>query len=84
MTITTISNRKLKHNLRRATKAAQTGPVFITDRGQPAYVLLSFDDYQRLIGKGRNILHALSMPGLSGSQVAFPRSRALPRSVDFD
>jgi PHD/YefM family antitoxin component YafN of YafNO toxin-antitoxin module len=30
--------------------AAMNGPVFITDRGKPSYVLLSIDDYSKLAG----------------------------------
>jgi len=57
--------------------------VFITDRGVPAHVLLSIADYQRITGQGRNIVAALSMPGLSDIEVEFPRSRALARGADF-
>ncbi len=39
--------------------------MFITDRGKPAHVLLSIQEYQRLSGQGRSILDALSMPGLA-------------------
>jgi hypothetical protein len=83
MTITTISSREL-NDVSRAKKAAKNGPVFITDRGRPAYVLLSYEEYQRVIGKGRNIVDALSMRGLSSTQVRFPRSRELPRPADVD
>ncbi|MCY7307107.1 MAG: type II toxin-antitoxin system prevent-host-death family antitoxin, partial [Rhodoferax sp.] len=34
-----------------ATRAAADGPVFVTDRGRPAFALLKFDDYHRLSGK---------------------------------
>lgn len=84
MTTTTISSRELNHDVSRAKKAAKSGPVFITDCGKLAYVLLSYEEYQRVIGKGRNIVDALSMPGLSSIQVNFPRSRELPRPADFD
>jgi len=84
MTITTLSSRELNQDVSRAKKAAKRGPVFITDRGKPAHVLLSYEEYQRLTGKHRNIVEALSMPGLSDIEAEFPRSRALPRSADFD
>ena len=48
MTITTLSSRELNQDVTRAKKATKRGPVFITDRGKPAHVLLSFADYQRL------------------------------------
>jgi len=84
MTSTTISSRELSQDVSRAKDTANDGPVFIMDRGKPAYVLLSYEGYQRIIGKGRNIVEALSMPSLSDIEVKFPRSRDLPRPSDFD
>lgn len=84
MTITTLSSRELNQDVSRAKKAAKNGPVFITDRGNPAHVLLSYEEYQHLTGKRRNIVEALSMPGLSDIEVEFPRSRERPRPADFD
>ena len=49
MTITTISSREFNQDTSRAKKAASEGPVFITDRGKPAHVLLSIEDYQRIM-----------------------------------
>ncbi len=59
--ITTLSSRELNQDIGRAKKAAKDGPVFITDRGRPAHVLLSIDDYHRLAGDRRNIVDALAM-----------------------
>jgi prevent-host-death family protein len=84
MTITTLSSRELNQDVSRAKKAAKRGPVFITDRGKPAHVLLSYEEYQRITGKRRNVVEALSMPGLSSIEAEFPRSRGLPRPADFD
>ena len=50
MKVTTLSGRDFPRNIRRARRAADDGPVIITDRGEPAYVLLSHDDYRRLAG----------------------------------
>lgn len=63
MAITTISSRELNQDVTRAKKAAKHGPVFITDRGKPAHVLLSIEEYQRLTKQRRNIADALAMPG---------------------
>ena len=65
MTITTLSSRELNQDIGRAKKAARSGPVFITNRGKPAHVLLSIEDYRRLAGERRNLVDALFMPGLS-------------------
>lgn len=69
MTITTLSSRELNQDVTRAKKAARHGPVFITDRGRPAHVLLTFEDYQRLTGRKRNIADALAM--LDATDIAF-------------
>lgn len=65
MAITTLSSREFNQDTSRAKKASCTGPVFITDRGKPAHVLLSIAEYQRLSGNHRNIVDTLSMPGLA-------------------
>jgi prevent-host-death family protein len=84
MTITTLSSREFNQDTSRAKKAAAEGPVFITDRGVPAHVLLSIEEYQRITGRDRNIVEALSMPGLSDIEIEFPRSRELARPAEFD
>ena len=81
--ITTLSSREFNQDTSRAKKAASEGPVFITDRGKPAHVLLSIEEYQRITSHRRNIVEALSMPGLSDIEVEFPRSREPARPADF-
>jgi hypothetical protein len=39
------------------------GPVFITDRGTPAHVLMSIDEYRRLTNAGGSLIDALAMEG---------------------
>ena len=50
MRVTTLSSREFNQDTGRAKKAAKDGPVFITDRGVPAHVLLSIEEYQHLAG----------------------------------
>jgi prevent-host-death family protein len=50
MPITTISSRQFNQDASGAKKAANDGPVMITDRGEPAHVLLSIAEYRRLTG----------------------------------
>ena len=75
MTITTVTSRELNQNVGRAKKAAKSGPVLITDRGKPAHVLLSIEEYRRLAGQGRSLADALSMPGLADIEFEPPRVR---------
>lgn len=85
MTITTISSREFNQDAGGAKKAAEKGPVIITDRGKPAHVLLSFEDYRKLMGKGPSLLEVLAMPG--GEDIEFdpPRLQGpISRPVDLD
>lgn len=76
MSITTLSSRELDQDIGRARRAAHDGPVIITDRGKPVHVLLSFEEYQRLIGQQENIIDQLGLPpGVEDVEVDFPRSR---------
>jgi len=79
MTITTLSSREF-HGAR---KAANEGPVFITDRGKPAHVLLSIEHYRRLTGSRREISDALAMPGVEDIAFDPPRARIDIRPADF-
>ena len=83
MTITTLSSREFNQGASEAKRAANNGPVFITDRGRPAHVLLSFDDYQRLTKQRRNIADALAMPGIADIEVEPPRVTIKSQPVDF-
>jgi prevent-host-death family protein len=62
MAITTMSSREFNQDTGRAKNAARSGPVFITDRGRPAHVLLTFDDYHRLAGSKDSIVDLLGVP----------------------
>ncbi|WP_119269449.1 type II toxin-antitoxin system Phd/YefM family antitoxin [Taklimakanibacter deserti] len=85
MTITTLTSREFNQDTSRAKKAAKKGPVFITDRGRPAHVLLSIEEYQRLKNKGRSIVDMLAMPpGTEDVELEIPPRRDLARSADFD
>lgn len=84
MTSTTISSRKFNQDASGAKKAARHGPVFITDRGEPAHVLLSIEDYRKLAGKQPSIVKLLSMKGGGAIQFEPPRLRErLQRGTKF-
>lgn len=84
MTITTLSSRELNQDVGRAKRAAMNGPVVITDRGKPAHVLLSYEEYQRLTGRPRTLLEALSMPGMEDIDFDPPKLELRLRIPDFD
>ena len=51
MSIHTFSSRDFTRDVSAAKRATVDGPVFITDRGRPAFALLKIDDYYRMTGK---------------------------------
>lgn len=57
----TLSAREFNRDVSAAKRAAQQGPVVITDRGEPAYVLLSIDEYRQLGETGASLVERLSM-----------------------
>lgn len=60
--MTTITSREFNQNAGRAKQATLNGPVFITDRGEPAHVLLTIEEYRKLAGPGRNLAEMLACP----------------------
>jgi len=81
---TQMSSREFNQDTSRAKKAAEKGPVYITDRGRPAHVLLTFDAYEQLIGRSR-VLDLLSEPaGVEDVELSLPRSRDVAAPVRLD
>jgi len=83
MTITTLSSREFNQGASQAKRAANNGPVFITDRGRPAHVLMTFEDYQRLTKQRRNMADALAMPGVADIEFEPPRVTIDMQLADF-
>jgi PHD/YefM family antitoxin component YafN of YafNO toxin-antitoxin module len=85
MTTHTITSRQFNQDTGGAKNAARNGPVYITDRGEPAHVLLTFEDYQRLIGSRDNIMELLAMPdGAEDIEFDVPVAADLARPAEFD
>ncbi|WP_375449561.1 type II toxin-antitoxin system prevent-host-death family antitoxin [uncultured Devosia sp.] len=56
----TMSSRVFNQNTSSAKQAANNGPLIITDRGQPAYVLTTYAEYERLTKPALNSWDALT------------------------
>ncbi len=78
-----ISSREFNQNTSIAKKATRQGPVLITDRGKPAHVLMSIEDYERLAGSAQNIVDLLAMPAAGDIEFDPPRAVGLTRPADF-
>ncbi len=81
--MTTLSSREFNQDTSKAKKAAKTGPVFITDRGKPAHVLLSIEQYQSLTAPVASIIDLLALPGAETIDFDAPRVRAIAKPVDL-
>jgi prevent-host-death family protein len=81
---TFISSRDFNQDTSRAKKAAQSGPVFITDRGRPAHVLITIEQYEKLCGEQRNIVEMLAWPGAEDIEFDPPRLDEPVRAAAFD
>jgi prevent-host-death family protein len=84
MTITTLSSRDFNQDTSRAKQATRSGPVFITDRGRPAHVLLTIEDYRKLTGGPMTLAEALAQANVP--DFAFnpaPIAGPLSRPVDL-
>lgn len=83
-----FSSRLFNQDVGAAKRATKDGPVFITDRGRPAHVLMTIEEYRRLTGK-RTIVDMLAVegevdPDAFDSQLERARSRELLRLAKFD
>jgi prevent-host-death family protein len=83
MTLTMLSSREFNQDASKAKKAANAGPVVITDRGRPAHVLLSFEEYKRLTGGRTRIADLLSMPGVEDIELDLPKASELATPADL-
>jgi predicted nucleic acid-binding protein len=59
-----ILSREFNQDVSRAKRAAQDGPVIITDRDKPAYVLMRHETYRHLVGDGPTICELLDCQGV--------------------
>jgi prevent-host-death family protein len=79
-----MSSREFNQDTGRAKKAAARGPVFITDRGRPAHVLLRIEEYRRLTEGQPGIVDRLGLPpGVEDVEIEFPPMRDVPRPADL-
>lgn len=83
MRITKLSSREFNQDTAKAKQAAKRGPVFITDRGRPAHVLLTIEDYERLASGSASIVDLLAMPEVDEVEFEAPRVELDVRPADL-
>jgi prevent-host-death family protein len=81
---TQMSSREFNQDTSGAKKAAEHGPVYITDRGRPAHVLLTYDAYEQLVG-AHHVLDRLGEPaGVADIELTIPTSDEVARPATFE
>ena len=82
---TTITSREFNHDTGGAKKAARRGPVYVTDRGEPSFVLLTYDRYRELTGGSSLLVDTLCRtPGVGEIDFDPPRRSDVATPVDLD
>ena len=81
--MTTFTSREFNQRASEAKKAANDGPVFITDRGRPAHVLLSIEVYRKLTARPQKIADLLAMPGIEEVELEIPDARDRAQPADL-
>lgn len=84
MTIISVTSREFNQDVSRVKRATEHGPVFITDRGHLAHVLMKIEDYQKLTAKKETIVDLLAMPESKDIDFNPPKvNKKLYRPEDF-
>ena len=80
-----VTSREFNQDTGGAKRAARTGPVYITDRGRPSHVLLTFEDYERLGANQLSVIDILSEPrGVEDVDFEIPIIREAAHPVRLD
>jgi prevent-host-death family protein len=80
----TITSREANQYFGKAKRAAEEGPVTITDRGRPAFVLMKYSEYRRLAGPTRSIVDMLNHEESKDLDFEPERMGDWSRPFDFD
>lgn len=79
----TFTSREFNRDPGSIKRAAQSGPVFITDRNRPSLVVLAIRDYERLTGTGRSMLDLLMAGDDQDFEFDPPRAQPGARAADL-
>lgn len=81
---TQMSSREFNQDTSGAKKAAENGPVYITDRGRPAHVLMTFDAYEELVGPHRALDLLAEPAGVEDVEFSVPKNADVARPAAFE
>ena len=81
---TTFTSREFNRDVSAAKRAAENGPVTITDRGRRSHVLLTAEEFDRLSGARERLGDRLWARGTEGIYLDLPPRRVeVPREDDL-
>ena len=84
MRITIFNSREFIQDVSKAKRCAATGPVFITERGRTAYVLLTIESYLKITDKEATVGELLAMSQAADIDFDPPRPKGkLSGTVDL-
>lgn len=85
MSVHTLPSRDFARDVSNAKRLASDGPVFITDRGKPAFALLKIEDYYRLSKtKPRTLLEVMDAIPSGDFDFEVPRMDGEFKPASFD
>jgi prevent-host-death family protein len=87
MPTSTMTAREFNQHVSRAKRKAKDGPVIITERGRPAYVLLRHEEYEAARSfavQPKTLLEALASPETEHINIEFPKLDIQFKIPDFD
>jgi prevent-host-death family protein len=81
---TQLSSREFNQDTSGAKRAAEYGPVYITDRGRPAHVLLTFEAYEELVGPHRALDLLAEPAGVADIEFVAPKRTDVAQPAAFE
>ena len=80
---TSTTSKDFNQNPSAIKKSADKGPVIITERGKPAYVMIRYGDFCTLTQGHKSVLDSLYMIGAEDIDFDPVRDTTTAREVDF-
>ena len=82
--VRSMSSREFNQGTGSAKVAALDGPVYVTDRGKPSHVLLSYEDYRQLVKDDQSLAEVLcNTPGAGDIDLEVPDRGSPARPAVF-
>ncbi len=64
-------------------KAQHTGPQVVTKHGKDAVVVISIEEYKKLIKPKKNLVKFFQSSPLANTELDLPRTKEIPRGIQL-